>query len=143
MTLPDEMRSQIMRAVRSKDTKPELAVRRLLHALGYRYRLHAKGLPGSPDLVFLRRRKVIFVHGCFWHGHDCKRGARRPKSNSDYWQAKIARNKARDAQSVDSLKREGWESMTVWECELSSAQRQGLTSRLINFLGPTATPRRF
>lgn len=139
MTTPDKVRSQIMRAVHSKDTQPELAVRRILHALGYRYRLHRKSLPGSPDLVFVRRRKVIFVHGCFWHGHDCKRGARKPKSNVDYWQAKIARNQARDARSVDALERAGWETMTVWECELRLAERPALTSRLVDFLGPTAT----
>lgn len=138
MTTPDEVRSQIMRAVRSKDTQPELAVRRLLHALGYRYRLHRKDLPGAPDLVFVRRRKVIFVHGCFWHGHDCKRGSRKPKSNSDYWQAKIARNKERDARSVDALERDRWETITVWECELSSAKRDELTSRLVRFLGPNS-----
>jgi len=138
MTTPDEARSKIMRAVRSKDTQPELAVRHVLHALGYRYRLHRKDLPGSPDLVFVRRRKVIFVHGCFWHGHNCKRGARQPKSNADYWQAKIARNQTRDVSSVNALQKAGWKSMIVWECELSLAERDGLTSRLIDFLGPLA-----
>ncbi|WP_321901222.1 very short patch repair endonuclease [Paraburkholderia tropica] len=138
MTTPETARSQIMRAIHSKDTQPELVVRRVLYALGYRYRLHRKSLPGSPDLVFSRRRKVIFVHGCFWHGHDCKRGARKPKSNADYWQSKIARNRARDARSVGELESAGWEIMTVWECELRSSERAALTSRLVDFLGPTA-----
>lgn len=138
MTTPDEARSQIMRAVRSKDTKPELIVRRLLHSLGYRYRLHRKGMPGSPDLVFVNRRKVIFIHGCFWHGHDCKRGAREPKSNVDYWRTKVARNKIRDALSLNELEKSGWATMVVWECELTLAERGWLTSRLIEFLGPSS-----
>jgi DNA mismatch endonuclease (patch repair protein) len=134
----DRGRSEIMRAVRSENTKAELVVRRILYSLGYRYRLHRKDLPGSPDIVFSSRRKVIFVHGCFWHGHDCKRGARKPKSNSEYWQAKVARNRARDASSTDQLRRTGWESLIVWECELGLAKRSVLTSRLTNFLGPNA-----
>jgi len=136
MTTVDRARSDIMRAVRSENTKAELVVRRILHSLGYRYRLHRKDLPGSPDIVFSSRRKVIFVHGCFWHGHDCKRGARKPKSNSDYWQNKVTRNRARDASSTDQLRRTGWKCLIVWECELGLAKRSGLISRLINFLGP-------
>jgi DNA mismatch endonuclease (patch repair protein) len=93
---PDD-RSRVMRAVKGKDTKPEMIVRRMAHALGYRYRLHRTDLPGSPDLVFAGRQKVIFVHGCFWHGHDCARGSRQPKTNAEYWRAKIARNVTRDA----------------------------------------------
>jgi DNA mismatch endonuclease (patch repair protein) len=107
-----------MRAVRSRDTAPELFVRRLAHGLGYRFRLHRKDLPGNPDIVFPSRHKVIFVHGCFWHGHDCARGARLPKANRDYWTAKVARNVARDERARDALTVAGWRVETVWECEL-------------------------
>lgn len=127
-----------MRAVRSKDTKPELIVRRLVHGLGYRFRLHRRDLPGNPDLVFPARRKVIFVHGCFWHHHDCKRGDRQPKENADYWAAKIARNVERDAANLAKLRSLGWEAMIVWECELVSAHRQKLTQELVRFLEPQA-----
>jgi DNA mismatch endonuclease (patch repair protein) len=106
-----------MRAVKSENTKPEMLVRRLVHSLGYRFRLHRKGLPGSPDLVFPRKRKAIFVHGCFWHGHDCKRGAREPRSNKAYWRSKIAGNRERDRIAIQSLGAQGWESLVVWECE--------------------------
>lgn len=141
MTKPDEARSRTMRAVRSKDTKPEIMVRRLAHALGFRFRLHRKDLPGSPDLVFPGRRAVVFVHGCFWHGHNCKRGARQPKENADYWRNKIARNAARDVRVSDELIDLGWRHMTVWECELRD---EGMvTTRLRRFLGDaskTTTP---
>jgi DNA mismatch endonuclease, patch repair protein len=112
----DPVRSRTMRAVKSRDTTPEMIVRRLVHAMGYRYRLHRKDLPGKPDLAFGPRRKVIFVNGCFWHGHDCKRGARTPKTNTEYWVAKINRNRARDAASTAALKQQGWQVLTVWEC---------------------------
>ncbi len=115
-----EKRAEVMRAVKSKDTKPELALRKALHALGYRYRLNVKNLPGKPDLVFPKHHAVIFVHGCFWHGHDCKRGARIPKSNTAYWLEKIARNKFRDKKSAAELKKLGWRVITVWECEIKS-----------------------
>ncbi len=107
-----------MRAVKSKNTKPELIVRKLVYSLGYRYRLHRKDLPGQPDLVFGKMRKVIFVHGCFWHGHDCKRGARLPKENAEYWSKKITRNRERDAQHEAELNTAGWSYLIVWECEL-------------------------
>jgi DNA mismatch endonuclease (patch repair protein) len=113
-----EKRSAVMARVRGKDTKPELALRRLLHAAGYRYRLHAPNLPGRPDLAFTRRRAAVFVHGCFWHGHDCPRGARAPKQNADYWRAKMARNRVRDAAAEAALAARGWRVLTVWECEL-------------------------
>jgi len=122
-----------MRAVKSKDTVPEMIVRRLVHRLGYRYRLHRQDLPGKPDLTFRSRRKVVFMHGCFWHGHSCARGARIPKNNRDYWTAKIARNKARDADNLDRLRDTGWSVLTVWECEIKDA---GLESRLRAFLQP-------
>lgn len=123
-----------MRAVRSKDTAPELKVRRLAHALGFRFRLHRKDLPGSPDLVFSARRAVIFVHGCFWHGHDCKRGAREPKTNADYWRRKISRNKDRDAQVADALVGAGWRSLVIWECEMRD--KEALARRIEKFLSP-------
>jgi DNA mismatch endonuclease, patch repair protein len=116
-----------MRAVKSRDTSPELAVRKLLSAMGYRYRLHLKKLPGAPDIVFPGRKKTIFVHGCFWHGHSCKRGARTPQTNVAYWQAKIARNVARDAQRALELRRLGWKAKIIWECEVASPKlRQSL-----------------
>lgn len=125
-------RSAVMRAVKSKDTTPELAVRKMLSSRGYRYRLQAKTLPGAPDIVFPGRRAAIFVHGCFWHGHDCKRGARAPKANADYWQAKIARNVARDQRTAKELKALGWRSLVVWECEIKA--QDTLAKRLDRFL---------
>ena len=113
-----EVRSRVMARVKAKDTTPELKVRRQAHALGYRFRLHRKDLPGKPDLVFASRRKVIFVHGCFWHGHDCARGARKPKQNADYWTAKIARNTQRDVAAVAALEDQGWDVLILWECGL-------------------------
>jgi DNA mismatch endonuclease (patch repair protein) len=117
-----EARSRIMRAVKDRDTKPEMTVRRMVHGMGYRYRLHRKDLPGKPDLVFSSRKKVIFVHGCFWHGHNCARGARVPKVNRDYWQEKIRRNKERDKKSRKSLLKDGWNVLEIWECELKNKQ---------------------
>jgi len=114
-----EKRSAVMRAVKSRDTAPERAVRAAVCALGYarRYRLNGARLPGKPDLVFTPLRKVIFVHGCFWHGHDCKRGARQPKDNAAYWRTKIDRNRARDSASLKALRGDGWSALVVWECE--------------------------
>jgi len=125
---PTEKRSAVMRRVKGRDTSPELAVRRALTALGARYRLQRKELPGSPDIVMAGRRLAIFVHGCFWHGHDCARGARVPKANRDYWTAKIARNRARDDRSRAALEALGWGVETLWECELKdeSALRERL-----------------
>ena len=121
-----------MARVRAKDTTPELTVRRLAHRMGYRYRLHAAGLPGKPDIVFPARRKLIFVHGCFWHGHECRRGARMPKTNADYWQAKIGRNRARDARHLATLAERGWRALTIWECELTD--EAALSQRLSAFV---------
>ncbi|UVO51553.1 very short patch repair endonuclease [Sphingomonas sp. SUN019] len=111
-------RSETMARVRSRDTSPERAVRRILTDLGYRYRLHRADLPGTPDIAFIGRRKALFVHGCFWHGHNCARGSRAPKTNPEYWRTKIARNRARDLDVAAALDRLGWSAMTVWECEL-------------------------
>jgi len=127
-----EQRSAVMARVKGRDTKPELKVRRLVHAMGYRFRLHRRDLPGSPDLVFPGRKAVIFVHGCFWHGHHCPRGSRKPKQNADYWSAKIARNVTRDAQAVSALEAAGWRVLTVWECTLKDIDV--LETRLRTFL---------
>ena len=135
-------RSANMSSIRSKDTKPEWIVRRLLHAEGYRYRLHGKDLPGKPDLVFNKRRKVIFVHGCFWHQHprvECSDG-RRPKSNEAYWDAKLQKNVERDAAHLSSLRGKGWEVEVVWACETKDLD--GLRDRLVRFLGPTSAEMR-
>ena len=123
-----EKRSAVMARVKSKGTSPEKAVRRILTGLGARYRLHRKDLPGNPDIVMPGRKLAIFVHGCFWHGHDCARGARVPKANRDYWLAKVARNKARDEKAALALRADGWIVETVWECELKDEER--LTERL-------------
>lgn len=135
----EERRSYIMSRVGSKNTGPEMVVRRLLHRLGYRYRLHRRDLPGSPDIVFRRRRKVIFVHGCFWHGHECKRG-HLPKSKVTYWGQKIAVNRGRDARNVEELNADGWECLVVWQCELTD--RESLETRLAAFLGPAKSVKR-
>ncbi len=113
-----EKRSAVMRRVKGRNTAPEMTVRRALTKLGARYRLHRKDLPGNPDIVLPGRKLAIFVHGCFWHGHDCARGARVPKQNRDYWVAKVARNVARDARACEALAALGWRVETVWECEL-------------------------
>lgn len=127
-----EQRSRTMRAVKGSDTIPELAVRRLAHRMGFRFRLHRKDLPGKPDLVFPRLHKVVFVHGCFWHGHDCPRGARVPVRNRDYWRCKVAGNQARDRSVPISLQAMGWESLVIWECETKTART--LENRLKQFL---------
>ncbi|MCB1544894.1 MAG: DNA mismatch endonuclease Vsr [Methylobacteriaceae bacterium] len=124
-------RSAIMRAVPRRDTSAELKVRRLLRPIAPGYRLHRKDVPGNPDIAFLGAKKAIFVHGCFWHGHDCRRGARMPKTNADYWRAKIGRNRARDARHLDELAALGWRALVVWECEL--ADEAALAARLRAF----------
>src|SRR5580698_1100547 len=101
-------RSVLMSRIRSKDSKPELIVRRTVHRMGFRYRLHSNKLPGSPDLVFARRKKIIFVHGCFWHGHGCRAGRNRPESRQEYWDAKLERNMIRDRRNSSRLRRQGW-----------------------------------
>ena len=115
-------RRRIMQSVGQKNTGPEWSVRRLLHRLGYRYRLHRKDLPGTPDIVFPSRRKAIFVHGCYWHGHGCKKG-RLPKSNLDYWSPKIDSNKERDRRKQSELEAAGWEFRIVWQCETKDLER--------------------
>lgn len=126
-------RSRIMRAVKSRDTKPEMAVRRLIHGMGYRYRLHRRDLPGNPDLAFPARRKAVFVHGCFWHGHDCVRGARIPKQNRAYWVQKIVKNRERDRETAKALAARGWSCLAIWECELKDIE--GVKVKARDFLG--------
>lgn len=113
-----ETRAKVMRAVKARDTKPELQVRRLVRAIRTGYRFDARDIPGRPDIVFRRTRHAIFVHGCFWHGHDCARGARKPKANAAYWAVKIARNQARDAAALAALSGSDWSALVVWECAL-------------------------
>ncbi|WP_333610549.1 very short patch repair endonuclease [Brevundimonas bullata] len=113
-----EKRSAVMRRVKGRDTAPEWKVRRMLRAAGIGYRLGGCGLPGRPDVVMKGRKVALFVHGCFWHGHDCPRGARQPQANADYWIAKIDRNRARDARVAAELTAGGWRVLTVWECRL-------------------------
>lgn len=129
-----EQRSAVMRRVKNKGTTPELTVRRALTRLGARYRLHRKDLPGSPDIVLAGRKLAIFVHGCFWHGHTCARGARVPKQNRDYWVAKVGRNTARDGQNRAALETRGWRVLTLWECELRD--EAALAATLSNALKP-------
>ena len=124
-------RSEIMAAIRSKDTKPELLVRRMVHAMGYRYRLHRPDLPGKPDLALPSKRKVIFVHGCFWHQHGCS-GSHLPKSNEAYWVPKLQRNQARDTEHLRALRAEGWKCLVLWECQLNQPKR--LAQRIAKFL---------
>ena len=126
-------RSKTMRAVKSTDTGPELEVRRMVREMGYGYRLHQGDLPCRPDLVFRGRKKVVFVHGCFWHGHRCPRGKRVPKRNRGYWTKKVARNKERDRDCVAQLRSFGWKVLVVWECEITEGG--DLRSVLRDFLG--------
>ena len=135
-----ERRSDNMRQIRSKNMKPELVVRRLVHGLGYRYRLHRKDLPGKPDLTFGPKRKVIFVHGCFWHQHSdpsCKDG-RLPKSRTEYWRPKLKKNVERDEENLRVLHENGWKCLEVWECETKDLQN--LSERLVQFLTEGSTP---
>ncbi len=135
---PPDKRSAVMRRVKGKNTSPELAVRQALTALGARYRLHRADLPGKPDIVMPGRRLAVFVHGCFWHGHDCARGARVPKQNRDYWVGKVARNRARDTASLAALEALGWRVETIWECDLKDGEQ--LKRRLELLLAPGSTP---
>ena len=135
-TVEREQRSRIMSRVGGKNTKPELHVRFLLHRMGFRFRLHRRDLPGRPDIVLPRHRKVIFVHGCFWHGHEgCRRSAR-PTSNVDFWNRKLDRNIERDRKAVDDLRSLGWKTLIVWECETKNLDV--LTRRLEAFLRVSA-----
>jgi len=127
-----EQRSRVMAAVKCKDTTPEWIVRRITHAMGYRYRLHVADLPGKPDLVFPSRRKVIFVHGCFWHMHTCKRGRRMPATRREYWQKKLSGNQARDRRHRKALCDAEWDVLTIWECWTKN--QDDITRRVAAFL---------
>lgn len=132
MKAPSAQRSATMRAVKSRDTRPERAVRDLLRRFAPGYRLQRADIPGRPDVAYVGRRKAIFVHGCFWHGHDCPRGARMPRDNAEYWTAKIARNRARDEANLHRLAEGGWSALTIWECELK--EPAAVEARLREFL---------
>jgi DNA mismatch endonuclease (patch repair protein) len=127
-----QKKSDMMRRVKSRDTGAEMQVRRLLHSLGYRYRLHKKDLPGRPDLAFLSRRKVIFVHGCFWHQHNGCSKAKRPKTNVQFWDDKLNRNIERDRENQKDLEKAGWDIFIAWECKITDIQ--GLEEDLRAFL---------
>ena len=133
-TLTPTQRSARMAKIRGRDTKPEMVVRRLLHRLGYRYRLHRTDLPGNPDIVFGQRRKAVFIHGCFWHRHSdpACRLARLPKSRLDFWVPKLTANMARDLRNHDELRTLGWDILVVWECELRQSEQ--LENKLRKFL---------
>lgn len=133
-TLSKPDRSRTMAAVKSHHTTPERVVRRLLHGLGYRFRLHARRLPGCPDIVLARHSAVINVHGCFWHRHACPAGRSTPASHCDYWQAKFARNQRRDRRVRAELRRLGWRVLTVWECQTTPQRRKQLERRVLAFL---------
>lgn len=139
-TLSESERSALMSRIGGKDTKPELVVRRTLHSLGYRYRLHVRGLPGSPDLVFPGRNKALLVHGCFWHSHNCAHGRRRPSSNVEFWNAKCEANRERDARKARQLRESGWEVETVWECETKQREQPWIL-RITQWLGPPGPAR--
>ena len=128
-----ESRSALMSRIGGKNTAPEMIVRRLLHSLGYRYRLHRKDLPGTPDIVFPGRRKAIFVNGCFWHAHQCRWG-RPPKSRTEFWGPKLEQNRARDKRNRSDLRTMGWEVLTVWQCQ--ARKPDTLSTKLLAFLGP-------
>jgi DNA mismatch endonuclease (patch repair protein) len=130
-TVSPSKRSDIMRSVKNQNTSPEILVRKNIYSLGYRYRIHCKKIPGTPDIVFLGKKKAIFIHGCFWHWHGCKR-SRIPKTNSEYWEAKIKRNQERDNKNYRKLVDLGWRVLTIWECEISNKIK--LSERLINFI---------
>lgn len=123
-----------LRRVRARHTAPEITVRRMLHLLGYRFRVHGTDLPGKPDLVFPRRRKVIFVHGCFWHRHGCRKGRSTPNSNRQLWERKFAQNTNRDRRAKRLLRKNGWKSLVIWECHLRKTDYARLTERIRRFL---------
>lgn len=127
-----------MSRIRARDTQPEIIVRRLLHAAGYRFRLHRRDLPGKPDLVFAGRRKVVLVHGCFWHRHNCQFGRVKPRTNAAFWEAKRNRNVERDRLVGEELRAGGWQIYIVWECEIKALEP--LMRRLRRFLGPLDRP---
>ena len=131
-TLTPSERSERMRRVRSRDTKPELELRRLVWDLGYRYRKNQRSVVGNPDIAFVGRKRAIFLHGCFWHRHDCAAGQRAPKSKKEFWYTKFENNVERDARVKRELKAAGWRALVIWECELRSARK--VAGRVARFL---------
>ncbi len=126
-------RSQIMSRITGKDTKPELIIRKILFSEGYRYRLHIKDLPGKPDIVFASRKKVIFINGCFWHGHNCKKAAL-PETNRNFWEKKLTGNKERDKRNLVKLKAMGWKSLVIWQCQIKKNKLETQINKIKAFL---------
>jgi DNA mismatch endonuclease (patch repair protein) len=132
---PKEKRSQIMANIKGKDTKPEKVVRSLLHKMGYRFRLHRRDLPGNPDIVLPKYKKVIFVHGCFWHGHaGCPR-AKRPNTNKAFWNEKLTKNIDRDNRNQQKLKKLGWDYLIIWQCQIKKPKKDQLRNQLEEYIG--------
>ena len=136
--LTPEQRHRCMSRIRSKDTKPERVVRQMLHAMGFRFRLHVARLPGKPDIVLPRHKKAILVHGCFWHAHGCRVGGKAPATHEPFWETKFARNTARDRRSIQQLWQIGWQVLVVWECEALDPER--LYETLAAFMSASAAP---
>jgi DNA mismatch endonuclease (patch repair protein) len=132
--LTPEERRRNMAAIRGKDTQPEMLLRRLVHSMGYRYRLHVRNLPGCPDIVLPRHRKVILVHGCFWHRHNCRLGRPWPRTRAAFWRVKLDANKARDSRNLQKLRQLGWKVLTVWECQLHHSKMDKVSARITRFL---------
>ena len=130
--LSPSQRKYNMSRIRDKDTKPEMVVRSMVHRMGFRYRLHQKNLPGKPDIVLTRHRKIIMVHGCFWHKHNCRYGRVVPKTNTKFWQEKRAATVVRDRRNLRQLRKNGWEVLTIWECQIKKSK--ALINRIVNFL---------
>lgn len=135
-TVDSETRSRIMSHIHGKDTAPEMAIRRLIHGMGYRYRLHDRSLPGTPDIIFRARKKIIFVNGCFWHRHQGCRLATIPKTNVDYWTEKFRLNAERDRKTLEEFESIGWKTLVIWQCEIRDVEK--LKGKIIEFLGEIA-----
>ena len=134
--ISQEQRSKIMASIHRENTRPELLIRKLAHKMGYRFRLHKKNLPGSPDIVFPGLKKIILVHGCFWHRHECPSGRKIPSKNTTYWQRKFANNVARDQRILKELHNHGWKVFIIWECEILASSHELISKLIEEFLGP-------
>ena len=132
--LTEAQRQRCMSAVGNRDTKPEMIVRRMVHSLGYRFRLHRRNLPGCPDLVFATRRKVIFAHGCFWHRHTCSKGMSMPSTHAEFWRCKLEANRSRDERNRRKLLELGWKSLVIWECQTNPSKSEYLKNKICRFL---------
>ena len=135
--LTKKQRSYNMSQIRNKNTRPEILVRSIVHRMGYRYALHRKDLPGHPDIVLVRHKKIIFVHGCFWHIHKCRYGKVKPSTNADFWKSKREGNVARDKRNIQKLRKDGWKVLVVWECQTKDKEK--LIRKLNNFLSDKIT----